>query len=206
MHSYLIEQLNHMLRRPGMYGSDAESALWMMFDHLAHLEGADTQAWWQGLRDSWRSRSAFTQTGVTGAFKHLLPGRATDAVSSLFGEEARARGWLTTDRTLMAGEYGSARDALATWAAHDRSHGDVLDTFGPPSIWFGSRQPRHGKALGYFSERPEDPAIVIHLWNEDAYASAHDNQASVIAARCGHGPLPTTFHFTPEGARTRPAA
>ena len=137
---------------------------------------------------------------------HVAPGHVTNAVSALFAEEAQARDRLTLDRTLTPDEYESIRDVLATWAQHDRSHGDVLDAFGTPSIWFGSRQPRHGKALGYFSERSEGPAIVIHLWNEDTYSSAHDYQAPVIAARCGHGPLPVTFVFTPEGARTRPAA
>jgi hypothetical protein len=206
MRSYLIEQLNHVLRRPGMYGPHVESTLWMMFDHLAYLEGADTQTWWKGLRDGWSSRGAFAPTGVAGSFKHLIPGDVTDAVSSLFAEEARARDWLTLDRTLTTGEYESIRGGLAAWAQNDRSHGDVLAAFGPPSIWFGSRQPRHGKTLGYFPERREDPAVMIHLWNENAYASAHDYQAPVIAARCGHGPLPATIVFTPEGARTRPAA
>jgi hypothetical protein len=205
MRCYLIEQLNHVLRRPGMYSPRAESALWMMFDHLAYLEGADTQSWWKELHDRWSSRGAFPPTGVTGAFQALIAGDVTDAVTSFFAEEARVRDWLTLDRTLPVGEYESIRDALATWAQHDRSHGDVLDAFGPPSIWFGSRQPRHGKTLGYFSERPEDPAIMIHLWNENAYGSAHDYHAPVIAARCGHGPLPAAFVFTPEGARTRPA-
>jgi len=206
MRSYLIEQLNHVLRRPGMYSRDVESAMWMMFDHLAYLEGADTQSWWRDLRDQWSSRGAFISTGVTGAFQRLIPGNVTDAVSSFFGEAAWMRGWLTPDRTLTVAEYGSIRDGLAIWAQHDRSHGDVLDAFGSPSIWFGSRQPRHSKTLGYFTERPEDPAIMIHLWNENAHDSAHDYHAPVIAARCGHGPLATAFVFTPEGTRTRPTA
>jgi hypothetical protein len=206
MRAYLIEQLNHVLRRPGMYSPHGESALWMVFNHLTYLESADNQPGRQALRDQWSNRGAFTPTGVTGAFKRLIPGDVTNAVSSLFAEEARDRDWLTLDRTLTADEYESLRGDLTTWAQQDRSHGDVLDAFGPPSIWFGSRQPRHGKALGYFPERREDPAIVIHLWNENAYSSAHDYQAPVIAARCGHGPLPATFIFTPEGTRTRPAA
>jgi len=206
MRSYLIEQLNHVLRRPGMYSPHAESALWMMFDHLIYLESADDQPGWQALRDRWSSRGAFTPTGVTGAFKRLIPGDVTNAVSSLFAEEARTRDWLTPERTLTANEYDSIRGNLTTWASRDRSHGDVLDAFGPPSIWLGSRQPRHGKALGYFPEHREDPAIMVHLWNENAYDSPHDYQAPVTAARCGHGPLPTTLVFTPEGERTRPAA
>jgi hypothetical protein len=222
MRAYLIGQLNDVLRRTGMFSPDTESPLWMVFGHLAYLEGADMRVWWPDLREAWRDRGAFISTGVTGVFRRLIPGDIVSEVASFYGEEARVRGWLTPDRTLSAGEYESMRAGLAAWMRRDRSHNDVLDAFGPPCAWFGPQQPRSGKALAYLSERSEDPVITFHLWDgagrrsaesaahgdEAAYGdrAVYGDQAAVVATRCGHGPFSATFVVTPEGERSRPAA
>lgn len=44
IHAYLVEQLNRVLRRPGMFGG--ETALWMVVDHLLFVEG-QPKAWYE---------------------------------------------------------------------------------------------------------------------------------------------------------------
>lgn len=60
MHTYLVEQVNNMVRRLGMFGG--EPALWTIFDHLFYLE--DDEYGIEDLRQSWRDRNAFTPTSV----------------------------------------------------------------------------------------------------------------------------------------------
>jgi hypothetical protein len=56
---FLVDQLNLMLRRPGMYGG--EMAILLATDHLAYIERGE-DAWAAGL-EAMRDRGAFVCTG-----------------------------------------------------------------------------------------------------------------------------------------------
>ncbi|WP_433626394.1 hypothetical protein [Nocardia sp. CA-120079] len=134
IHGYLVGQINSMLRRLGMFGG--EPALWTTFDHLFYLEDDDRGI--DDLRQSWRDRNAFTPTGLKGALQRQLPDNTiVEALSSMYADAARNRGWLELDRILTRDEYIELRDAITPFAEHDRTLTEVVDTFGEPSVLFG---------------------------------------------------------------------
>ncbi|KOU19679.1 hypothetical protein ADK52_28005 [Streptomyces sp. WM6372] len=137
-----------------------------------------------------------------GAFEKLLPSDpARDAhTASVYAEFAHRRGWLTLGRALSETEYRAVRDALPGWCAVDREWRDVTAAFGEPSVVFGGQNPHTSKAVAYATEKPEDPMLVVHLWND------HDSgrpQPAVLAARVGGTLLPEAFTFTPLGRSLR---
>ncbi|MET8778105.1 hypothetical protein ABZV58_24155 [Nocardia sp. NPDC004654] len=206
MHAYLIDQVNMMLRRPQMYGG--EPALWTTFDHLFFLEDEDRGR--ADLWESWRERNAFTPTGPKGALQRHLPGNdLAHALASMYAEAARNRGWLRLDRILTADEYVEIREAIASFTGQDRSYSDVIDTFGEPSVLFGSSNRLYGKTLAYATADAADPMVVCHLWNGvDEGAEQHwprkYPEPLLLAIRYGTGSFPATFSFTPKGRRLRP--
>ncbi|GGV74093.1 hypothetical protein GCM10010277_88060 [Streptomyces longisporoflavus] len=219
--AYLIGQLNLALRRPGMFGN--EGALRMLVDHLLFVE-AQPEALAEQQK-VWKERGAWTSAGVTGAFQGFVPGRCDDGMASVYAEFARRRGWLRPDRVLAAGEYGSLRSRVRSWAGQDRVWADVVDEFGAPSVLFGGTNPLYGKTLGYVSEDPEQPMVSFHLWNgstQDAGSSRVPQypEAVLLAVRIGDGhgerdldggggeggdfgDWGTTLTLTPEGERQR---
>ncbi|MFI9404055.1 hypothetical protein [Nocardia sp. NPDC052316] len=199
MHAYLIDQVNHMLRRLAMYGG--EPALWTIFHHLFFLEDADNGM--ADLHESWRARNAFTPTGVKGALQRHLPENLHSALPSMYAEAARQRGWLTMDRALTADEYTSLRAAIDTFVAQDRGWDDVVAAFGPPSVLFGSTNPWYEKTLAYATANKSDPMVFFHLWT-DWETRPRDAGPILLAVRSGVGPFAATFSFTPEGIRRRP--
>ncbi|WP_280266384.1 hypothetical protein [Nocardia wallacei] len=206
MRGYLVDQVNNMLRRPHMFGG--EPALWIAFDHLFYLEDDDFGV--EDLRQSWRDRNAFTPTGLKGALQRQLPDNIlVDALSSVYAETARNRGWLALDRTLTRDEYLELRKAITPFTEHDHTFTEVVDTFGPPSIRFGGSSPYYGKTLAYATADRTDPMVAFHLWNgtdpgaDQDLRSVHP-QPVLLAIRYGTGPFPTSFTFTPEGHRRRP--
>lgn len=196
MHTYLIDQVNLMLRRLDMYGG--EPALWTLFDHLFFLEDAENGV--ADLHESWRVRNAFTPTGVQGALKRHLPDGLSSALPSMYAEAARQRGWLRVDRTLTDGEHATLRDSIESFVTPNRTWADVLDAFGEPSALFGGANPRYEKTLAYATDHKSDPMVFFHLWNSrDEYA-----EPILLAIRHGAGPFAASFAFTPEGIRRRP--
>ncbi|MED7931837.1 hypothetical protein SMD20_46985 [Nonomuraea sp. LP-02] len=67
--TYLKGRLNQALRRPGMFGG--ETALRLLFDHLAYAERQETE--WARALQSLEARGAFNSLGVTGALATVLP-------------------------------------------------------------------------------------------------------------------------------------
>jgi len=203
---HLISKINNVLRRMSMYGG--EGALVMVFDDLSFTEGLGTD-WWERRRAIWQARGAFSPLGPKGAFQHLLPGDVESAVASLYIEVAHIHGWLTLDRILTANEYAALRSSLATWTSQDRTHTDVVDTYGQPSILLGGTTPRYTKTIGYLTEHIDDPPVFFHLGNDappgsQAIWPPPYNEAKLLAARCGAGPFHDSFTFTPHGQALRP--
>lgn len=207
IHDYLVGQLNMALRRLGMFGG--EIALRLILDHLVYAERQEEA--WAKEQQAMKSRGAFTSTGVTGAFRALVPGAYEYGVASVYAEFVRAHGWLEADRVLTADEYESIRQELSIWVAQDRVLSEVLERFGAPSVLFGSSNPLYGKTLGYLTEQVEEPMLFFHLWNgtapdaESTWPPAH-SEPVLLAIRCGTGPFRDTFTFTPEGKKRRPDA
>ncbi|MER5327030.1 hypothetical protein ABT003_47835, partial [Streptosporangium roseum] len=65
-------------------------ALLLLLDHLVYAERQDEA--WAEERQAMESRGAFTPTGVTGAFRALIPGAYEYGVASVYAEFVRARG------------------------------------------------------------------------------------------------------------------
>ncbi|MFE6835446.1 hypothetical protein ACFVFI_11510 [Streptomyces sp. NPDC057705] len=202
LRAHCVGQLNSVLRRPGAYG-DLDTAVWFLMDHLLVVEKDDPGAW-AAEQSRLTESGAWYADGVQGAFEKLLrleTGRDVHA-ASVYAEFAHRRGWLTLDRTLSKDEYDAVRGALHDWCAADRDLPDAVTAFGEPSVVFGSANPRTGKALAYATTAPEDPMLVLHLWND--YGSGR-TQPAVLAARIGGDLLPESFTFTPFGRLPRPS-
>jgi len=206
IHRHLFDELNRVVRFSGMYGG--EPALMMVFNHVLYVEGHDRSVWEQEERD-WEARGAWSTTDVTGAMQRHLPKPAESAIVSIYAETAHRRGWLATDHPLSISEYQAVRTSYRAWTSQNRTLGDVLEVFGPPSILLGGKNPLYSKTLGYFSTNPREPITWFHLWNgtdpdvEPTWPPSND-QPLLLAAREGQGPLLQTMVFTPEGERRRP--
>ncbi|MFG2293884.1 hypothetical protein [Streptomyces sp. NPDC048603] len=128
------------------------------------------------------------------------------AMASVYAEFAHRCDWLLPERVLPMKEYEALRGRARQWAAEDRTWADVTAEFGSPSVRFGARDPRSVKTAVYIGEDPAQPMVVFHLGAGRAVSEAqHEQQQAVLlAVRCGDGPLPTTFTFAPEGYRRTP--
>jgi hypothetical protein len=93
------EQVNGVLRRPGMYGR-GETAEFLLFGAIAAVNGSSTR--WEAELDELRNEF-FSATGVKGAYPLLLPENALrDATASIYAGIAHHCGWLDLDRALSA--------------------------------------------------------------------------------------------------------
>ncbi|MFD8120512.1 hypothetical protein ACWHAO_00240 [Streptomyces albidoflavus] len=122
MHGYLVDQLNLMLRRPGMYG-DVEVGVWMAIDHLLFLEQRP-EVWEVRRDDPWAEPGFCPPTGVSGAVRHLLPADYGHGTASVYAEFAWRQGWLKPDRVLDA--ETSVRSSRGRWLSRRAS---------PPKVW-----------------------------------------------------------------------
>ncbi|GKQ33811.1 hypothetical protein [Streptomyces sp. A012304] len=203
--AFLVEQVNSMLRRLGMYGG--EPALWAALRHLSFVEQG-TEAWERQWR-TWLERAG-RATGVRGVFRDMSPGHRVqeDALASVYAEFARGRGWLVPDRVLDADACARVRDRARAWAGEDRTWSDVTTEFGEPALTLGGTNPLYGKTLGYFGADPAQPAVWFHLHNgaePEGEWPPKRAEPVLLAVRCGEdGPLDDTFTFTPEGWRLMP--
>ncbi|MFI7469455.1 hypothetical protein [Nonomuraea sp. NPDC049646] len=204
LHRYLLNQLNAVLRRPGMFGG--EMALRLYLDAMAFAD--DREALWREEMEQLRIRECFLSTGVRGAFRLLWEDDHEGAVSSVYAEIAHRRGWLELDRTLSSAEYDEILRTSTSWCGQDRFLSEVHTTFGPPSVLFGGANPNFPKTLAYCTNRPEDPLICFHLWN--GFASPLDGRSppvhaepALLAIRSGGARFIDGFTFTPEGTSRR---
>lgn len=141
--SYLVDQLNLMLRRPGMYG-DVEVGAWLAIDHLLFLEQRH-EVWGVRRDNPWAEAGFCPPAGVSGAVRHLLPADYEHGTASVYAEFAWRQGWLKPDRVLDAETYASLRSMIGLFTRLDRVWADVREAFGPPSVLFGSTNPHYGK-------------------------------------------------------------
>ncbi|MFD7945341.1 hypothetical protein [Streptomyces sp. NPDC059744] len=206
IHAHLVDQLNLALRRSGMFGG--EMALRTLLDHLLFVE-RQPEAFAQ-QQQAWEDRGVWSGTGVTGAFRDLIPGRNYECgMASVYAEFAQQRGWLKPDRALGTDAYEALKGRARQWAGKDRTWADVTSEFGAPSVLFGGNNPLYGKTLGYLSQDPERPMVIFHLWNgsppgAESWPPEHE-QPLLLAVRYGEGPFRQSFTFTPEGQRRKPA-
>lgn len=193
-----------------MYGTDEVAEL-LLLEAMAALDGALER--WRAERDRLCERDAFTATGVMGAYRDILPADALrDATASVYAEIAHRLGWLEPDRTLSAAEFRQLSAGIGGWVTQDRTLSEVIETFGPPSLWIGGTNQFCSKTLAYVTADRDDDLVCIHLWNafadtapEDGLRGVHPEPV-VLAVRHRPGPFPGAFSFTPEGLRRRPAA
>lgn len=184
------EYLNLVLRRPGMYGP-IETAEHLVLEMASAAEGRHDQ--WRAEYDALRDSDEFASTGVKGAYgTSMLPkGSLRGAVTSRYAVIAHHLGLLDLDRALSADDYRTLLDSVPAWVAEDRTHADVVEAFGEPSMRIGGSSPRWAKTLLYGGA--DDP-ICFHI--------DEDERSSLLAVR-----LPgSEFVFTPAGRRRRPTA
>jgi hypothetical protein len=191
-----------------MYGRD-EMAERLLLEAMAAVDGS-LERWWaecDGLRD----RDAFASTGVMGAYSNVLPADALrDATASVYAEIAHRLGWLELERALSEAEFQQLRRDVGDWVTQDRTLSEVIETFGPPSLWIGGTNPFFAKTLAYTTADPAQNLICFHLWNAFANIPAGIElqgvhpEPVVLAVRHRPGSFPDSFSFTPEGLRRRP--
>jgi hypothetical protein len=101
-----------------------------------------------------------------GAYSNILPANALrDATASVYAEIAHRLGWLELDRALSAAEFQRLNADVGGWARQDRTLPEVLETFGPPSLWIGGTNRFYPKTLAYTTAHCGDDLICFHLWN-----------------------------------------
>jgi hypothetical protein len=205
-----LTQVNGALRRPEMYGRD-EMAERLLLEAMAAVDGSLTR--WRAECDGLRDRDAFTATGVMGAYSAILPKDAVRcAASSVYAEIAHRLGWLELDRALSEAEYQQLSANINRWVLQDRTLPQVVETFGPPSLWIGGTNPFYAKTLAYTTADHDHDLICLHLWNAFANGVAETGRRGVhpdpvvLAVRHRPGKFPGSFSFTPEGLRRRPTA
>ncbi|WP_405062257.1 hypothetical protein OG474_11605 [Kribbella sp. NBC_01505] len=181
---HFIEQLNHAIRRPGMFGPSEIGLDYTLTDVVYVTETGDRRTW----RNTMSWAEAWTSHGVSGVVTLLMPETEQHGAASVYADYAHDHKWLTLDRTLTAEEYGEMRRALDTWCAVDRARADVIERFGEPSVRIGGNS---DQALGY--GLPGEPMVWFHTADEEV----------VLAGRCGE-PFVESLRFTPEGERRRP--
>ncbi|MFG2063459.1 hypothetical protein ACGFIK_18805 [Micromonospora sp. NPDC048871] len=100
---------------------------------------------------------------------------------------------------------------IGGWVTQDRTMSEVIETFGPPSVWIGGTNPFYPKTLAYTVADPDYDLICFHLWNAFADAAGETGllgihpEPVVLAVRHRPGRFPDSFSFTPRGLRRRPA-
>ncbi|MET8372744.1 hypothetical protein ABZU42_23835 [Micromonospora profundi] len=155
-----LAQVNGVLRRPGMYGRD-EMAERLVLEAMAAVDGSLER--WSTECDGLRERDAFTPTGVGGAYSSILPaGAVRDATASVYAEVAHRLGWLELDRALSEAEYERLSADISGWLSRQRTLADVIERFGPPSIWIGGTNPLYPKTLAYTTADRDH--VLICFW------------------------------------------
>jgi hypothetical protein len=192
---YLVDQLNIAVRRPATLGG--EPALLVLGDILGYAEGSHEE-WRNDLREL-RPRGLANAGGVQGAFATFLPGPHyhDDAVGSVYAEIAHRRRWLRPDRILHPSEYAQLLDRVHLLVTRDHTARELLSLLGPPSVRCGEPAPAAPQTLMYLVNRPEQPAVALHLWNGGQPTLFPE--PILLAVRTGLGPLRDTLLFTPEG-------
>jgi len=207
---YLLRQLNDALRRPGRYGG--ELALRIHVDALGFVDdvGDPVRRWHDALRDSGGANAI----GVRGAAADVLPdGCAEYVTASVYAELAYQLGWLRADRLLAPEAYRRLVDGIGEWCREDRTLGDVLAAYGPPSVSIGSTNPYYPKSFVYVAAAAAP--VTLHLWNEldptpgDEIRSAFPEPVLLAYRRgavsgSGDGRFGDSFGYTPEGAKRKP--
>jgi hypothetical protein len=187
-----LARVNAVLRRPGLYGRD-ELAERLLLESMAAVDGSLRQ-WWAAC-DGLRERAAFTETGVMGAYRDILPADARrEATTSVYAEIAHHLGWLELDRGLSEAEFQQLTASIDGWVEQDRALHEVIDTFGAPSVRIGGAGPT---TLAYTTADPAQSLVCFHLWHANP-------EPVVLAVRYRSGDFPASFAFTPEGLRRRP--
>lgn len=180
MRGYLVGQLDKVLHRTDAFGG--ETAFWFLFNHLAALE--EREAEWAAQRKRF---PAGAPDGVAGAMAKVLPGCGLDVTASVYGEFARALGWLKVRRRFSDSEYDDLRDRAVAWCDEDRSWTEFNQEFGRPSVQFGPTQFRYGKTLAYVGA---DSMVAFHF-------RGGDPEPVLLAVREGVD----RFTFPPAGRR-----
>ncbi|MFC7243739.1 hypothetical protein ACFQO7_14790 [Catellatospora aurea] len=202
------QQVNLALRRPGMYGRD-EAGPRLLMEALAVVD--NRLADWTAECDGLRSRGAFTATGVAGAFVALVPEQVRQtAAAAVYAQIAHRLGWLDLDHALPAESYHRLAAEVQDWTGQDRTLAEVVDAFGPPSLWIGGSNRLYPKSLCYTTATGED-LVCFHLDGAAIPQQGEQEQHSVdgepALLAVGHRPgrFLDSFSFTPQGRRRQPA-
>lgn len=201
----LLEQTNHAVRRPGMFGG--ELPIRFLLGDLTFIDEADEA--WNYEQQQLRDRGSWTEIGVPGAFATIFGGRQQGthdaAVGSVYAEIAHRLGYLRLDNTLTTSDYRQLRREARPWSrAGDRSLSDVIETFGEPGIRCGGNGAFWPATIAYVTTSSSDPLICFDAWNEV------DNTGTRVAGRWGPEPVlrnvrirtsafPRDFTYTPIG-------
>ncbi|MBQ0989567.1 hypothetical protein [Micromonospora sp. H61] len=133
-----------------------------------------------------------------------------DATASVYAEIAHRLGWLELERALSEAEYEQLHADVSSWLSRDRVLREVIETFGPPSLWIGGTNPFYPKTLAYTTADRDRDLICIHRWNAFANSAAETGlrgvhpEPALLAVRHRSGKFPDSFSITPEGQRRRP--
>lgn len=196
---YLFTQINSALRRPGLFGG--EIALRIYFDAMAFTD--DREQVWSEEQDSLRARRAFLSTGVRGAFESLWGAGTDDMAASVYAEFAHRHGWLRLDRILSRDGYDKLIGANKAWCERDRTLGQTLGMFGPPSVYCGGTNPYFPKTLVYATGHPQDSLLCFHFWNEFLHLrtdqTALYGEPMLLAVRGEGSDFADSFTLTPVG-------
>lgn len=152
----------------------------------------------------------FSLHGSAGAFESLWGAGTDDMAASVYAGFAHRHGWLRLDRTLSRDEYDKLIGVTTAWCESDRTLGQTLGMFGPPSVYCGGTNPCFPKTLVYATGHSRDPLLCFHFWNEflDSCTdqTALYDEPMLLAVRGEGSDFADGFTFTPAGTNRRGGA
>jgi hypothetical protein len=201
---YVLENLNHALRRPGMFRG--ETGLVLYLDIVGFAFGNSNIL--RRFQDKRHAQKAFDpHDGVSGAFRRLWAAADDHMVASIYAEEARLQGWLRPGRWLQEAEYNRIAGMIDSWCASDRTLAASADELGLPSLCSGPTTGRWPVTLIFATENLADPMISFYFWNELKSAGRWlYDQPVLLGARREAASFPSSFTLTPTGRRMQGAA
>ena len=126
---HLVESLNLMLKRPGMFGGWA--AALTVIRNLNFIDGLD-----EGRIDVVDGNARVPSRFVA----EQLPDPREDIYHSLFLPQLHQNGWFRPDRLLTAAEHAQLVSTLELWIGEDRAGSEIVEAFGQPSWVHGGGQ------------------------------------------------------------------
>ena len=158
-----MEQVGHLMARPGMYathGRELQGVAQGLLDDLCFIDERDNDAEAVGA-----ALHRYGKLGVAGAFEAVFGGDCSYVaeVASIFAEEFHRLGYLEVGRRLSMSDWESVCDGLRdTFEELDVRQSEVTQRLGEPTLVVDKR------VSCYVSEQADSAWLFFDFWEDPA--------------------------------------